>query len=107
MRLRPLTLTVPKCLVRIHGKPLLEDWFELLLAADIERVLVNTHWLADQVDRSVAQSPYRGRIDLSHEPRLLGTGGTILANREWFGHEPFMVCHADNLIGFDVAHFKE
>ena len=104
-RLRPLTLTTPKCLIPVHGKPLLDYWFEHLFEAGIERALVNTHWLADRVQAHVAQSHYRGRIDLVHEPELLGTAGTILANRQWLGGETFLVCHADNLTDFDVPAF--
>lgn len=101
-RLRPLTLTVPKCLVEIDGKPLLDHWLEALFAAGIERVLINTHWLAEVVQDHVARSPYRNRIDMVHEVELLGTGGTILANREWLSGGPFMVAHADNLTTFEV-----
>lgn len=104
-RLRPLTLTVPKCLVPIHGKPLLDYWLESLFSAGIERALLNTHWLADAVREHVAQSPFRDRVDLVHEPELLGTGGTIVANRQWLGDGPFLVAHADNLTNFDVPGF--
>lgn len=104
-RLRPLTLTTPKCLVPIQGKPLLDYWLELLFSADIERVLVNTHWLANVVRDHVARSPFRDRIDLVHEDELLGTGGTILVNRNWFGAGPFLVAHADNLTNFNVVEF--
>lgn len=105
MRLRPLTLTVPKCLVPIRGKPLLAYWLDLLLPAGIERVLVNTHYLPDSVRRFAADSPWRGRISLAHEDRLLGTGGTVLANRGFVQDRAFMVAHADNLTRFDVAAF--
>ena len=101
-RLRPLTLTVPKCLVEINGKRLLDYWLESLFAAGIERALINTHWLADVVREHVTSSPYRDRVDLVHEAELLGTGGTILANRTWLGREPFLVAHADNFTTFDV-----
>ena len=104
-RLRPLTLTTPKCLVPIQGKPLLDYWLESLFSADIERVLINTHWLANVVRDHVARSPFRDRIDLVHEDELLGTGGTILVNRKWFGAGPFLVAHADNLTNFNVAEF--
>lgn len=104
-RLRPLTDRVPKCLVPIHGRPLLEYWLDLLLPAGIERVLVNTHYLPDKVRRFAAQSLWRARVDLVHEPLLLGTGGTVLANRAYFGSEPFLVAHADNLTRFDVKAF--
>lgn len=103
-RLRPLTDTVPKCLVPVRGRPLLGTWFDLLFRSGvIERALVNTHWLAPAVERFVAASPWAGRVDLVREPELLGTGGTMLANRAWFGGGPFLVAHADNLTDFDVA----
>lgn len=102
-RLRPLTATVPKCLVRIDGRPLLDYWLDLLFGAGITRVLINTHWLADQVADHVAASPWAHRIDLVHEDTLLGTGGTVLANRRWLREQPFLLAHADNLTDFDVA----
>jgi mannose-1-phosphate guanylyltransferase len=78
--------------------PLLSYWLEALFSDDlVERVLINTHHLPDQVQAYVARSPWRDRIDLVHETQLHGTGGTILANRDWFGNEPFFVIHADNL----------
>jgi mannose-1-phosphate guanylyltransferase len=102
-RLRPLTNTTPKCLVPVHGRPLLDYWLDLMFKGRIQRALVNTHWLADQVRAHVAASAWRSRVDLVHEDQLLGTGGTILANRDWFGEEAFLVAHADNLTDFDVA----
>ncbi len=102
-RLRPLTNTLPKCLVPIHGRPLLDYWFDLLLPAGIERILVNTSYLPDQVRAHMAASPWRDRVDLIHETDLLGTGGTVLANRDWFGPGPILVAHADNLTDFDVS----
>ncbi|WP_315777124.1 MULTISPECIES: nucleotidyltransferase family protein [unclassified Bradyrhizobium] len=102
-RLRPLTNTTPKCLVRVHDRPLLDYWLDLVFEGGIERALLNTHWLAEQVRVHVAQSRWRDRIDLVHEDELLGTGGTMLANRAWFGDQPFLVAHADNLTDFDVA----
>jgi len=102
-RLRPLTDTVPKCLVEIGGKPLLDYWLDLLFSAGVERALVNTHWLATAVEDHVARSPWRDRIDLVHEDSLLGTGGTVLANRDYFGGEALLVAHADNLTDFDAT----
>lgn len=102
-RLRPLTLTLPKCLVPIQGRPLLDHWFDLLFPAGIERALVNTGWLAGQVEAHVAASSWRDRIVLAHEDTLLGTGGTLLANRSFIGDGPVLVAHADNLTDFGPA----
>jgi mannose-1-phosphate guanylyltransferase len=102
-RLRPLTDSVPKCLVPIGGRPLLDYWLDLLFAADIERVLINTSHLAENMRAHVAASPWRQRVDLAHEPALLGTGGTIRANHAYFGNAPCMVIHGDNLSDCDIA----
>lgn len=104
-RLRPLTEKVPKCLVPIHGKPLLGYWLDLLLPGGIEHVLINTHYLEPQVREFRDSSRWRKRMTLVHEPELLGTGGTILANRRFFASQPFMVAHADNLSRFSVVDF--
>lgn len=105
-RLRPLTLTVPKCLVPIHGRPLLDYWLDHVFAAGFERALVNTHWLPEKVAAHVAASPWRDQVDLVFEPELLGTGGTVLANRDWLGNTPYLLAHADNLSDFDIAEFR-
>jgi len=102
-RLYPITTTTPKCLAIINGRPLLDYWLELLFTAGVERVLINTHWLAEQVDAYVNASRWASKIDLVHEADLLGTGGTVLANRQWFEGRPFLLAHADNLTDFDVA----
>jgi len=105
-RLRPLTDSVSKCLVPIRGRPLLGLWFDLLFRSGVvDRALVNTHWLAPQVEAFVASSPWRDRVDVVAEPELLGTGGTMLANRAWLGDAAFLVAHADNLTDFDAAGF--
>jgi len=104
-RLRPLTDNIPKCLVPIHGKPLLGYWLDLLFGSEVEAVLINTHYLPDPVRAFVAASLWRDRVTLVHEDVLLGTGGTVLRNRNFFGDEAFMVAHADNLTRFDPAAF--
>jgi len=106
-RLRPLTDSVPKCLVPIHGKPLLEYWLDLLFTGGVDQALINTHYLPDAVRKFVAQSRWRERVTLVHEDFLLGTGGTIIQNKEFFCHEPFLVAHADNLTCFDPEAFFE
>jgi mannose-1-phosphate guanylyltransferase len=106
-RLRPVTDHVPKCLVPIRGKPLLGYWFDLLFGAGVESAVVNTHHFPDAVRAFVDSSPWRDRIHLVHEEELLGTGGTVLRTSGFFGNEPFLVIHADNLSRFDVARFIE
>lgn len=104
-RLRPITENIPKCLVPIHGKPLLAYWLEMLFRQGVSRILINTHHLPRAVRQFVANSEWRQSIDLVHEEFLLGTGGTVLKNRTYFADSAFLVAHADNLTRFDVAAF--
>ena len=104
-RLRPVTEHVPKCLVPIRRRPLLAYWLDLLGHGGFEQILVNTHYMPDKVQQFVAESPWRDRVTLAHETTLLGTGGTVLANREFIGGDSVLVAHADNLTRFDVRAF--
>ena len=104
-RLKPLTDKVPKCLVLINGIPLLQIWLERLAASNIDRILVNTHYLADKVIEFVHNSKLKDLVLLTHEDILLGTAGTVFANHEFIGGEAVMVIHADNLSIFDVNDF--
>lgn len=103
-RLRPVTNTIPKCLVPINGKPLLEYWLENLSKAGVDEFLINTSYLHEQVEEFVKNSKYNSTITLVHEDELLNTGGTLLANRDFFKDEAFMLVHADNL---SICNFKE
>jgi mannose-1-phosphate guanylyltransferase len=101
-RLQPLTATVPKCLVPIAGRPLLGWWFDLLFEAGLERAVVNTHHLPEAVRAYCAASPWADRVDLVHEPALLGTAATLRANASRFGGT-LVLAHADNLSCFSPA----
>lgn len=110
-RLRPITDTVPKCLVPIRETPLLEIWLERLTQSGIGPLLVNTHYLADQVKTYIETSPYRDQVTLVHEPSLLGTAGTLLKNLNFFQGADGMLIHADNycladLHAFQLAHLN-
>lgn len=106
-RLRPLTNSVPKCLVDIGGRPLLDYWLELLARGGISDILVNLHYLPDAVRNHLAGCSYPVKITAVYEEKLLGTGGTLFSNRAFFGDEPVMLIHADNLSMFDMRAFIE
>lgn len=106
-RLRPLTDTIPKCLVPIHGKPLLGYWLSMLHDAGVYPILVNLHYLADKVRAYIEKSGFRQIVSTVYEENLLGTAGTLLRNRAFFDRDPLMLVHADNLSRFDVRAFIE
>lgn len=106
-RLRPLTDTLPKCLVPIKGKPLLGIWLERLGQADIGPFLINTHYLASQVEAYIAASPYNDKVTLVNELELYGTAGTLIANLDFFQGDDFMLIHADNYCLADLTAFQQ
>jgi len=106
-RLRPLTDHMPKCLVPIDGKPLLEIWLNLCQQCGIQDVLINTHHLAPMVEAWAAAQTSRTRIKLSYEETLLGSAGTVAANRDFIGNsKDFYVFYADDLVSVDLEALK-
>ena len=104
-RLRPITNHIPKCLVPIDRKPLLSYWLDALFGAGISSILINVHYLSDQVTAFVASRPDRDRITIVEEPTLLGTAATLKENVEFFAGEASLVIHADNFCTASVANF--
>ena len=105
-RLRPLTDSVPKCLVPVGARPLLDYWFDLFRDAGIREVLVNTHHLPEQV-RNYADAISRAgefHVVESFEPVLLGSAGTVHATRSWADDtDTVVIAYADNLSDVDLG----
>jgi len=104
-RLRPITNSIPKCLVPIRDKPLLGYWLESLGAAGISSILVNLYHHAEKVEKFVSSRPERDSILLVHEPELRGTAGTLKDNYQHLSGEPCLVIHADNVCCPDLKSF--
>ena len=138
-RLRPLTDHLPKCLLPIGGKPLIQIWMELMGRCGVSEVLVNTHWFAEKVEaflsadyadyaeeKGLAQrrkgakgfEDFKGgergkrigwpEVRVFYEEALLGSGGTLWANKEWVGDgEAFFILYGDNLTNVDLGKMWE
>lgn len=106
-RLRPLTDIMPKCLVPIKGQPLLGIWLERLTQANIGPFLINTHYLAWQVETFIDASPYRDQVTLVNELELHGTAGTLIANLDFFQGQDGLLIHADNYCLADFSAFQQ
>lgn len=104
-RLRPLTDEIPKCLVPVNGRPLIDYWLRNLAAIGVERFLVNLHHRSDMVRAYLEQGPFARQIEFVCEKELLGTGGTLLANRGFLVSGTTLVAHADNLCLCDFSAF--
>ncbi len=95
-RLQPYTNQWPKCLMPIHGVPLLQYWLEATKEIGAEKVLVNLHYFASIVEGFLSASAFADLVDTTLEPELKGTAGTIRANRAYFAGSTILVAHADN-----------
>jgi mannose-1-phosphate guanylyltransferase len=103
-RLRPITDTVPKCMVPVGGQPMLDIWLDAFDRAGVDEVLVNLHYLPDLVRHHLRARAGTPAVRTFFEPELLGSAGTLAANRDWVdGEEMFLVCYADNLTDFDLS----
>ena len=103
-RLRPLTDSMPKCLVPIRGTPMLDIWLGVCRRSGIDEVLINLHAHADTVRAALVGRPNDIEVRVSEEPVLLGSAGTLLANREWIVQDRnFWVIYADVLTDADLS----
>lgn len=95
LRMRPLTERLPKPLLPVAGRTLLDHALDRLAAAGVEAAVVNTHHLADQVARHLATRAHP-RVILSHEPELLETGGGVAKALAELAPGPFYVINSDS-----------
>ena len=96
-RLRPITLEVPKALVQVKGRPLLDWSISNLIQIGVNEIVINTHYLHDQIEQFIRKQSYSVPIYLSYEPDILGTGGGLYHVQNRLQDEPFLVCNADCL----------
>ena len=102
-RLRPVTDTTPKCMLPFGDRPLLDIWLDEFDRVGVDEVLVNLHHLPDVVRGHLAARGAPPKVRTYFEPELLGSAGTLLANRRWVdGEDMFLACYADNLTDFDL-----
>lgn len=112
-RLRPLTYKIPKPLIEAGGKKIIEYNLELFVKAGIRDIIINIHYLPEQIKRALGDgSKYGVRITYSYEPEILGTGGGIKKCEGFFEGKPFAVINCDVLTDIDLKdvidfHFKE
>jgi N-acetyl-alpha-D-muramate 1-phosphate uridylyltransferase len=94
-RMRPLTLTTPKPLVQVCGKTLIDYALDALAAAGIGRIVVNVHYLADQIVAHVGARPDTDIMISDERAALLDSGGGIVHALPLLGADPFVVLNAD------------
>lgn len=107
-RLRPLTDHLPKCLLPIGGTPILEIWLQLCRRHNIRELLINTHAHAGLVKEFLSRHKNGVAVTVVEEDILLGSAGTLRANRDWVSAEEcFWVFYADVLTRADLGRMLE
>lgn len=103
-RLRPLTDTVPKPIVEIGGRALIEYPLGMLKRAGITEVAINVHHLAGAIQAALGSGARLGlRIVWSPEPALFGTGGPLNGLAGFLGSDTFVIANSDTILNLDLA----
>lgn len=95
-RMRPLTDTMPKPMVQVGNKRLIDHVLDWLLAAGIHEAVVNTHYFSDMLEAHLAARS-DPRVVISHEEVLLETGGGICKALPLLGNAPFFSANSDTI----------
>jgi len=96
-RMFPLTKKIPKPLIKIGPKNLLERSIELLIKIGIDEIIINTHYLSKEIDNFLGSRNYQISISTIKEEVLLDTGGGILNATKSFKDEAFFVLNPDTI----------
>jgi MurNAc alpha-1-phosphate uridylyltransferase len=96
-RMRPLTDAMPKALVPVAGRTLIDRVLDELVAAGVERAVVNVHYFADQMEEHLAARRDLEILISDERDELLDSGGGIQKARPLLGDEPFFVANIDSL----------
>ncbi len=102
-RLQPYTLTTPKPLFTLAGRPLLAIHIRNLAEAGCDAVGVNTHHLPEAIEAFVASQHFDIPVHLRYEPAILGTGGAIKNWADFLDRGPFFVINADIFASIDLT----
>jgi mannose-1-phosphate guanylyltransferase len=103
-RLRPLTYDIPKPMVPVANRPIMEHILALLARHDLGDVVANLHWFPDTITEHFGDGSELGiELNYSYEEELLGTAGGVRNVREFFGSQPFCVIAADALTDIDLG----
>jgi len=103
-RLSPLTQETPKPMLEVGGKPLLQHHIEQLAAIGISELVINTSWLAEQIEDYFGDGSQFGvNISWSRESEPLETGGGITKALPLLGEQPFLLVNGDIWTDFPLA----
>ena len=96
-RMRPITNTMPKPLVKVGGQAMIDHVLDRLAEAGVERAVVNVHYLADQIERHLAGRSKPQIVISDERAKLLDTGGGVVKALGEIGNEPFFHVNSDTI----------
>src|SRR5574341_1292549 len=102
-RLRPVTSHIPKPLLPILGKPIIEGILEKLTAVCNGEIGINLHWKPDMIRAWAKASPWSRRITFFPEDPILGTGGALKNAEQFLTDSHFVVHNSDILLDIDFS----
>ena len=106
-RLGNLTKDIPKPLIEVKGKALIDFHIDKLIAIGCKKIVINVHYLAEKIINHVT-AKYIDAIDIvfSHEENILGTGGGIKNAVKHFNQDDFLVINSDIYSNLDYSYFN-
>ena len=106
-RLGNLTKNIPKPLIEVKGKALIDFHIDKLIAIGCKKIVINVHYLAEKIINHVS-AKYIDAVDIvfSHEENILGTGGGIKNAVKHFNQDDFLVINSDIYSNLDYSYFN-
>ena len=106
-RLGSITENLPKPLVEVKNKPVIDYLIRKLIDLNVSEIFINMHYKHELLEKFILGSNYRTKITLIYEPKLLGTAGTLKSLINELSTEDFIVMHADNYFQDDLKILKQ
>jgi len=106
-RLGNITENLPKPLVEVKNKPVIDYLIRKLIDLNVSEIFINMHYKHELLEKFILNSNYRTKITLIYEPKLLGTAGTLKNLIDELSTEDFIVMHADNYFQDDLKILKQ
>ena len=97
-RLNPITLSIPKPLIKINNKTLLERTIRVLEKYGIEEIVINTHHLSEKINYFLSENNFNLKISIKKEKeKILETGGGVMNAAAFFKNEPYFILNPDTI----------
>ena len=106
-RLGSITTNIPKPLVMIKDKPVIDYLICKLINLNVSHIYINTHYKKELIENFIANARYPVEISVVYEKRLLGTAGTLKSLIDEINSQDFLVMHADNYFEDNLINLKK